>query len=844
MKNQPINPIFSRDGAAPILVVMLVTLFTSMLLGAYIYSSIVHRRVNTRATYVAEARNAAEGVAEYAEAEIVRRAKAFSNLTTNPLAGYSLDPGDTAFLSPENPSTHVSTDPLAHVVQSTLEYKCGNLSPRAMIVLDGSDPVNAEDPYITQTVGARTGHVFAKASTRDASGAFHTQYLDENIQIREQSWLNYAVFYNMDMEFHAGPNFSIRGPVHTNANIYLVEGSGAIFNCYSPMTARGKIYRLLKYNNTLTYGSNTFDGSINLISSSSGLDADLRSMSTTDDSRRSGWLSYARARWNSYVQDVAFGVPLFAPDGMPTYTPDDFTTTAVNELRNNAWLLIEPQLCNDTNTAVLPMYPNGRYGQKRVNDTTGAPDPNAPENLKLSALAGLIIKVEPITNLSSTGAPKWKLCFPVPTDPTNPVNKANLPTRNADGTPVLETMDPFGFDDTDTTQPVLSRTITRALKNKIRQAIFFARYKDGGTTGSSWGNGTSALDSTTYADSVPSYPAGGAATVVSKYAIYDRREGYNHTTNAWDQGTKGAFHLLRIDMGLLNTLIRTLPASAWVRPSDGKNLSPATCWSGVVYVELPTGVKADVRFPPTTANGDMIRPALPAGTLDSSSRPMPGYAVAVENAAVLPRLDQDLSKRGDGFTIATNGPLYIVGNYNADGNSATGSDSDPDTVALTPTATSEIPAMIAADAVTCLSSGWDVSDFQNSATTKPSASSFTEISAAIITGLVPTQPGASDPIWSGGVHNLVRFLESWSGSTYRYRGSLCAIYESEVAKAKWYQDRAPWYNPPTRDMGYHSYFAQGWFPPGTPIKRSVRRLNIRDIPQSEYDAGPPTDPSP
>src|SRR5690606_33075649 len=35
--------------------------------------------------------------------------------------------------------------------------------------------------------------------------------------------------------------------------------------------------------------------------------------------------------------------------------------------------------------------------------------------------------------------------------------------------------------------------------------------------------------------------------------------------------------------------------------------------------------------------------------------------------------------------------------------------------------------------------------------------------------------------WSGGVHNVIRYLESWSGKTHTYNGSLICLFESKIA---------------------------------------------------------------
>jgi hypothetical protein len=44
-------------------------------------------------------------------------------------------------------------------------------------------------------------------------------------------------------------------------------------------------------------------------------------------------------------------------------------------------------------------------------------------------------------------------------------------------------------------------------------------------------------------------------------------------------------------------------------------------------------------------------------------------------------------------------------------------------------------------------------------------------------------------------------------------------------------------------MGYHQFLSQGWFPPGTPVKRTIRRTNYEDIYKSTYDLTPTAPPA-
>ncbi|MSU71533.1 MAG: hypothetical protein EXS43_04210 [Opitutus sp.] len=61
------------------------------------------------------------------------------------------------------------------------------------------------------------------------------------------------------------------------------------------------------------------------------------------------------------------------------------------------------------------------------------------------------------------------------------------------------------------------------------------------------------------------------------------------------------------------------------------------------------------------------------------------------------------------------------------------------------------------------------------------ASGSVEVAAAFITGIVATT-GSS---FSGGVHNLPRFLENWGTNSAAIRGSLVSLYKSKVATGPW-----------------------------------------------------------
>lgn len=156
-----------------------------------------------------------------------------------------------------------------------------------------------------------------------------------------------------------------------------------------------------------------------------------------------------------------------------------------------------------------------------------------------------------------------------------------------------------------------------------------------------------------------------------------------------------------------------------------------------------------------------------------------------------------------GASFATNNVLYLEGHFNADGSQSTGSATEPDSASVT----DEPPAALAADAINILSDDWD--DANSGKDLGDRKAHFTEVSAALLTGLVPSGKNGTSS-YSGGVENFPRFLEDWSGQ-FRLRGSIVSLFESEIAKEPWGSSGV--YSAPNRDWGCHSKFAQGYYPP-------------------------------
>jgi hypothetical protein len=147
-----------------------------------------------------------------------------------------------------------------------------------------------------------------------------------------------------------------------------------------------------------------------------------------------------------------------------------------------------------------------------------------------------------------------------------------------------------------------------------------------------------------------------------------------------------------------------------------------------------------------------------------------------------------------GLTVATDNPLYIQGDYNA---------------------VDKKPAGVMCDAINILSNNWQDEHGQGALNQRPASS--TEVNVAIIAGNTVTIDGQ----YNGGVENMPRFLEDWTGVTLTYRGSLVAAWVSEIATGDWYCG-GDYYTPPIRDWAYDTDLSDPTkAPPGAPSMYTV-----------------------
>jgi Tfp pilus assembly protein PilX len=184
-----------------------------------------------------------------------------------------------------------------------------------------------------------------------------------------------------------------------------------------------------------------------------------------------------------------------------------------------------------------------------------------------------------------------------------------------------------------------------------------------------------------------------------------------------------------------------------------------------------------------------------------------------------------------GFTIASENPVYVTGDYNSGA-------ADPfwgTANNVTPTQTPHSAASIIADSVTLLSNTWsDMGSLMYPTVPNnrnPSADAYYRTAIAGGKNIPFPSPGwantagINDFGTDGGLHNFLRYLEAWGGQTLHYNGSLVSMYYSEYNTGT-FKCCTTVYGPPARNYYFDVLFLNPTnLPPATPEFQDVVNLS-------------------
>jgi hypothetical protein len=192
-----------------------------------------------------------------------------------------------------------------------------------------------------------------------------------------------------------------------------------------------------------------------------------------------------------------------------------------------------------------------------------------------------------------------------------------------------------------------------------------------------------------------------------------------------------------------------------------------------------------------------------------------------------------------GFTVVSENPIYIQGDYNS---SVANGFSDV-------SGKCHVPAAVIGDTVTLLSNNWtpgaqsgsssgDYNDFANpdNPNCPNRCATTTYYRMAVMGGKTIPFPayngttallnwGVQDTGSDGGIHNFLRYIEDWNNIPLNYLGSLASFYVSRQATGI-YKCCNNVYNPPTRNYTFDTDFQSiSKLPPGTPRFTDVNALS-------------------
>jgi len=264
-------------------------------------------------------------------------------------------------------------------------------------------------------------------------------------------------------------------------------------------------------------------------------------------------------------------------------------------------------------------------------------------------------------------------------------------------------------------------------------------------------------------------------------------------------------------------------------------VSGVQCYSGTATVNANGVITA---FTPTynvpTAEWNMVTGPRHALRLVDAGMDTAGNSY-------VPPTNGTQANNGNGFTVASEEPVYVYGDYNT-------GPSDPFWPSENTTTTPHSASAIIADSVTLLSNapagtnkqgtnnaanvGWtDLESFiyPATATSRNGNNSYYRMAIAAGKSIPFPQPawGGQDMGTDGGMHNFLRYLEDrgQNGGTVNYAGSMISMYYSQYNTGIFKCCNAV-YGAPTRNYFFDTLFQDpSNLPPGTPSFQDVVSLS-------------------
>jgi hypothetical protein len=692
-------------------------------------------------------------------------------------------------------------------------------------------------------------------------------HMTRDVEVAQIPVFQFGVFSDSDLSYFAGPDFDFGGRVHTNGDLYLAEGNGATLTFHDKITAHGEIIRATLVNRFPTSGNYT--GAVDLPMNQGGCPppTSCRPLALTEGSLVGGKGSAQsfNGAWDSTIQNPFYPTTLarhatqltlpFVNDGPPIEIirePLPGEDPAGNLSSSRLYTQAQIRVLFADTQADLP-------GGAQVGDLSL----DTPNTCFASGCIG---------SASETIDPLWKRPPGTTGDWSILGGWVRVEFRRADGTYQ------------NVTQEWLDLGFSRGLQTPDSEH---------GRANTENANAIMILQQ--HRENPGSSRGTLLTTGPTKYwweplNFYDTREGERRDNNAVT-GTNCSVG------GIMTaTEIDVLNLKRWLQGVigiNGKNVESVSQNGYILYYADHRGMLADpdptvtitvkhgdygfedfVNPSSSTGasnntldggedvNGDGKLQTYGAGNLGNAFAVANGdptisllcstvgrmnhvsgarHAIVIENGA-MGNLPINFPAGTGGFTVASEEPAYILGNYNAN-------DSSPIPVLGTPVSLGDphASAAVIADTVTLLSKNWnnESSMFSPRSQTGGSCPATASLASAAGSGpgrkacttwyRVAIASGKSIPFaqpsgtgndfgTDGGAHNFLRYLEDWGGAKLIYEGSLVSLYPAQYGVGT-FKCCNMVYSPPDRRYEFDTDFTDpSKMPPGTP--RFIDVVNV------------------
>ncbi|MEW5819152.1 MAG: hypothetical protein AB1782_03090 [Cyanobacteriota bacterium] len=140
--------------------------------------------------------------------------------------------------------------------------------------------------------------------------------MQEEAHAKRSTLFMYNIFFEDELEILPGPNFNLKGLIHTNKDMYLSSNNTLSINTDS-MTAAGEMFRR-RMNNTESLGTVKIS-----VENEDGSYATMEK-SPREDSTNSNWINLATKRWKGSVRDKHLGATRLDPPDLGSFEPGGF----------------------------------------------------------------------------------------------------------------------------------------------------------------------------------------------------------------------------------------------------------------------------------------------------------------------------------------------------------------------------------------------------------------------------------------------------------------------------------------------------------------------------------------